>query len=230
MYQAVPRLAFDMDGVVANFAAGFLSLVNQRFQLTLSYDQWRSYDPVMDGLMTQEQWDAGWEMLRSTPLFWAHLPCFRSTPFNSINEDMRNFVYNGYFVTRRQDTDLAESGPQDSNIQSRIWLEQNGITEASSIIAVHHSDRINLLKAIGVDAYVDDYPEQFLACRAAGIRAYLIDRPWNQGVDTPYRVFTLQQFIDRSLGRVPDEYSCLISAKDMAVPSAKVNLAKAIAI
>jgi hypothetical protein len=216
MANRLPRVAFDVDGVVADFSTGFMGLVNKKFGTNFVRDQWISYwDPILgksdNPLFTQEQWDYGWEELVKTPFFWANLSAYQDVDFLTLDMEMATFQYNGYFVTRRRDLETHELG--DSNAQTRIFLENHGLKNFCSVISSLKKDRIEVLKLIGADAYIDDWGEQFLEAREAGLNAYLIDRPHNQEVDTPFRVKTVHEYVDLALGR-------RTRAKLFAMPSA----------
>lgn len=203
MGQKIPRLAFDVDGVLARFMQGFMTLLNSHFNTNFNPSQVTEYHPIGDGkLLTKEQWDTGFSLMKQTPFFWANLKPYDQEVFADINVDMMNFTFNGYFVTRRTNMDVG--GICDANALTRIWLENVGLSDYTSVIAMENTSRVDILRAMEVDAYVDDWGEQFLDCRQAGIRSYLIDRTWNQHIDTPYRVYNVRQFIDRALGRCPD--------------------------
>jgi uncharacterized HAD superfamily protein len=204
MSNRLPRLAFDVDGVFANFQQGFLDLVNARFGTTITTDQWTQYLDIIGPnaacpIFTKEQWDYGWEKLKITPFFWANLKPFPNVDWDQLELDMATFQFNGYFITKRCDLNTQELG--DSNALTRIFFEKYGIENATAIISCLGKNRIALLKELAVDAYIDDWGEQFLEAREAGINAFLLNQPFNQHVDTPYRVYSIQEYVDRAMGR-----------------------------
>jgi uncharacterized HAD superfamily protein len=206
MSQKIPRLAFDIDGVLARFMQAFMVLLNNNFKTNFHPSQVTEYHPIGAGkLMSKELWDAGFSLMKQTPFFWAKLKPFDPELFADINLDMLNYAFNGYFVTRRANMEAGDIC--DANTLTRIWLENVGLQAYTSVIAMEHTPRVDILKAMEVDAYIDDWGEQFLECREAGIRAYLMDRPWNQHIDSPYRVYNIRQFVDRVLGRAADVIS-----------------------
>jgi hypothetical protein len=51
--------------------------------------------------------------------------------------------------------------------------------------------KINLLKELNCDIFVDDKYATFKECNKAGIFCLLMDAPHNQHIKTPYRIYTL---------------------------------------
>lgn len=199
----IPRLAFDVDGVFADFQLGFMTMIDLRFGTDYRnrLPEWVEYGSPSQHVAPfhKEHWDWGWKQLEFQPLFWAELPAYPEVDFQRLDIEMGTFVYNAYFITRRINLTTRELG--DSNAQTRMWFENHGIHNSSAIVSSHYSaNRLDVLKAFQADAYLDDHAGQFLEARANGIAAYLIDRPYNQDVDTPYRVKTVHEFVARATG------------------------------
>jgi uncharacterized protein len=195
------RLGFDIDGVLANFTEGFLSLVNRECGTSFSTSDWITYGShtAHPDFLTKEQWDAGWKALGETPNFWATLKPYE-VDFTLLDQQMDTLQYNGYFITRRRDVNV---GMGDSNVQTRMWLENQGVKNYSAVISNKGTNRIEMLKNCEVDAYIDDWGEQFLEASAAGISSYLIDRPYNRHIDTDRRVYSVQEYVSRATGGTP---------------------------
>ena len=67
---------------------------------------------------------------------------------------------------------------------------------------VHHvawgQSKIELLKALKCDLFIDDKYDTFKECHKNGIFCLLMDAPHNRHISTPYRIYTLD--IDNILG------------------------------
>ena len=64
---------------------------------------------------------------------------------------------------------------------TREWLRRNGIQYDGVLFGERkYGDLARLVKPERVIAVIDDLPEQVRAARAAGLVAYLIDRPYNE--------------------------------------------------
>jgi uncharacterized HAD superfamily protein len=201
----LPRLAFDIDGVLASFQGLFLDSMNRVCGTSYEIKDWVKYD-LAGNPFTKEQFDAAWKEVLVTPNAWRILEPCGDIDFYEINTEMGMAIYNGYFVTKRRDLEETDYNHgykhmRDANYLTRMWLEDHGIKNYTSVISTASTVRVDMLKLIEADAYIDDWGEQFLKCRAAGINAYLIDRPYNQDIDTHYRVYSVEEFIDKALGR-----------------------------
>jgi uncharacterized HAD superfamily protein len=195
------RVGFDIDGVLANFVTGFLDLVNRETGSSFVESDWTTYGGATSSgrpeFLTDIQWAAGWAALEKEPCFWAKLDAYPSaTEFGKIQNSLESFQFNGYFITRRKN--LKTSSISDANALTRIWLEQQGIVDASAIIASSGGNRIQVLKELEIDTYIDDWADQFLLAQEAGIDAYLIDRPYNRHIQTDKRVYSITEYVRRA--------------------------------
>lgn len=48
------------------------------------------------------------------------------------------------------------------------------------------------------DVFIEDNMANFTALRETGVSAFLIDKPWNQDLDTEHRVFSWDEFYERA--------------------------------
>lgn len=72
------------------------------------------------------------------------------------------------------------------------FMKLNKIPGRSNINQVPWNySKINKLKELKCDIFIDDKPETFEDCHKAGIFCLLMDAPHNQFIDTKYRIFNL---------------------------------------
>jgi hypothetical protein len=65
------------------------------------------------------------------------------------------------------------------------------------VIRCNRSDeKGKLVRALGCEYFLDDNIQAFLSCAEEGVNAYLLDAPYNQGIFTDKRVFSLWDFVD----------------------------------
>lgn len=197
MANVTPKLSFDIDGVLADFTGPFTEIVNRQNNLDLCSD-WPVYNCFGEGqMMTDKQWNDAWLEYLAIDYVWAKAPKLPFVDLDRIDEMMADNYFNGYFVTYRKNTTAGQF--RDATSQTQLWLNNYGVFNYSGIIAGLF-DRPTLLKAIGVDAHIDDWGDQFIRLRDAGINCYLIDRPHNQHIEAgDKRVFTVDEYISKAL-------------------------------
>ena len=79
---------------------------------------------------------------------------------------------------------------------SKDWtvesLRKNQIPGRSNVHQVHWGQsKVELLKSLNCDLFIDDKYETFKECHKNGIFCLLMDAPHNQHIVTPYRIYTL---------------------------------------
>ena len=71
-------------------------------------------------------------------------------------------------------------------------MKKNNISGRSNINQVPWNvSKINKLKALKVDIFIDDKIETFIECHNNGIFCLLMDACHNQNINTPYRIKNL---------------------------------------
>ncbi len=66
------------------------------------------------------------------------------------------------------------------NLFSEIFFTNQFLGEAS-----RRTTKEALCESLGITTFVDDSVEHIKAITSIGVRAFLFDTPWNQGVDIP---------------------------------------------
>lgn len=194
---ALPTITLDVDGVAANFIQKILDMHFERTMQCYSWEDLTAWNPVDLDWMTARQFQELWSEAMTTRYFWAHLEPYRDFDFERLNEYLLTGQFVAYFVTHRANLQTPDY-VGDARFLTRAWLDRMGVTADCGVIAGHHN-RTDLLQMLGSQAHLEDYGVEFERLRAAGLNAWLIDRPWNRYVDTPYRVYCLQEFLDRTV-------------------------------
>lgn len=111
------------------------------------------------------------EKLRKNKNFWLSLKV----------KNQPNFIPNGYVSARS----IPKSWTRES-------LQINSIPGRSSIYQVDWGkSKIDTLKSLNCDIFIDDKVETFRECKKNGIFCLLMDAPHNQKVKTKYRIYDL---------------------------------------
>lgn len=190
----LPRVTSDVDGVWANFTELMCQLHNKKYGTDIHWTEWNTWKPWENDppLMTQKQSQEHFETAFNMPDMYRHLDIFYDVDPKKVQKDLDNNLYLLHFVTHRANL-IADEGILDSCRLTQLWFQDHGLVPTGVIAG--HQERYELLQQLESDYHLDDYGDEFLKLRKKGINAYLIDRPWNQDIDTEYRVKSFDEFL-----------------------------------
>jgi phosphoglycolate phosphatase-like HAD superfamily hydrolase len=185
---------FDLDGVLADFTLGHRRIANAEFGLPVYNTTDRPHSSWDDPDINREQENKIWQIIKDpASAFWLSLePLVTPETFDRINRLQEKAHV--YFVTTRVGATCK--------LQSSLWLELHGV-ELPSVIVTSNKGRIaDILEA---DFAIDDKPDNVIDLYNSGYGSgvYVIDRPWNQKMRSPFdlegpkRVRTVDEFIDK---------------------------------
>jgi hypothetical protein len=187
---------FDVDGVLADFTAGFTALASlmfPEFPVSRSVDQ-PTYH--WEGL-TKKQVNEVWRTIDGLSSFWFDLPPL-------VDEDTFSCIYGFtsnipvYFVTAR---------PDSAKIETEGWLMKQGILRPTVITTKRKGE---FAKAVGAGFCIEDKPSNasMVAWLTDGeTKSYLLDRPYNR-VSTELlasdvtRIYTVNEYLEAISGTV----------------------------
>jgi len=174
----------DVDGVLADFVAGFLIRAKamglaHRFPATTT--DWRVWHSPDEGAFATV-----WETIKDEHAFWANLPVLPELDAASIAS-----INPGCYVTARPCPTEVTMG----------WLYHSGFALAPVVTVDVHSTKARELKAMGVTEFVEDKVANFIAINDIGIRCYLLTQPSNEDHVLPeqyrsLRIHTLDRCFD----------------------------------
>lgn len=188
-------IGMDVDGVVADFIKSFREIcmeVTGRWMPVVS-TAWNFTNWGLDALETR----AAWEKLRATENFWAQLsPCADATTGLLRDLEEKHILY---FITTRPATKGLSV-----EMQTCAFMECSfGLRFPQVIVS---SDKGTVAKALGLDYFIDDKPENLRDIMKATTRTklFLRDQLYNQNVpqhvlpaSTYERVMSLGDFAAR---------------------------------
>lgn len=193
-------IAFDLDGVLANFTRGFTGIGSRLFGTPTgdipSMREWMFEDIPALGL-SKEYCALIWDVLKRNPSFWTDLD-----PINLSVMKRVNAIKNKVFITNRFGIE-----PQG---QSVAFLEKWGIQNPDVIVA---SKKGPVAAERNVVAIIDDYYPNVTDVKASVPTCFaaLLDLPYNQKYHGEWRitggeiVYSVDHFLDecdrRSLTR-----------------------------
>lgn len=163
-YMKNKKAFIDIDGVIADFSNHFIQY----------------YPQVEDKETPITKWDderiVKWFYLtKNDKHFWLSIP-------RLVNIEDITFQISGYCTSRNCNP-----------LWTKEWLSINGFPTRLPIISVNGS-KVNALKEHAVDLFLDDAPHNYVELNNAGIRTYLLDRPYNRDMIADLRVYDINEF------------------------------------
>lgn len=188
------KIAFDVDGVLADFGGAFNKIINAIYGVDTIPVDYQPKDWNWSDVLTKEMQARGFELIKTLDNFWTTLK-----PFKEGLDAVKQAVVDNHdvlFLTAR-----ASSGGASTTQQTRAWLRNQcgWLPGMTSIIAVGKADlKRQVIEGIGIEAMIDDHgPTVETFDKIPGFQGYLLDRPWNQDAKVKNRVSTVKEFCER---------------------------------
>lgn len=182
---------FDIDGVLADFIGGFMSLAYDRYGVppygTLLQKEWSEF-----GGLTSEQAEEIWRRITASDSFWSSLPALvTGTTFDRLRGLQKKTTV--YFVTNRPG--------KTAHAQTREWLVRLGMCSPTVIVSKYKGE---IAKAVRATACLEDKASN-ASCVAwmteDRTKSYLLNRQYNQCpkgmlASSVLRVDSVDDFLD----------------------------------
>lgn len=176
----MPRLGFDLDGVIANWGQVCVDIVNAKYGTHYTMDDWTDWS---GGVIFEGRQDLLRELalnpntyMDAAPVKGAIEALWQLWPLAEI-----------YVVTCR---------PESCERATRLWMESNGIPTDHLFVC---QDKPATVAPLNLDAYLDDKLEYAEALVPLVGKSFLFDTPYNRQPTNAIRVVGWDEALDKLL-------------------------------
>lgn len=167
------KIGIDIDGVLANFNAAFIALAEATYPdvkfpaLGPTYpDKWN----FSDGILSPDQLSEVWRLIEVGGFWWTLRPLPGTSHF--LQQLKSKYDLDAYFITSRPGFGAKR--------ETEWWLRKWGSYNPTVLVVEHTDDKIPILRALRIQAYVDDNWETVRDAAEVAENVYLFDAPYNQ--------------------------------------------------
>lgn len=165
-----PTLLLDCDGVLYQIEQFVLNVINQELGTSFTVEHITDWDWR---LCLGEQAAAIFERLVQEPDCW-----HRGEPFPGVVADTQRLAEHYTLVV------ATAMWPEHAALRE-AWLARQGIPVLRCIVG---EDKVAAARSVGAVAAIEDNAPNASALARAGVRSYLVERPYNRNVPVDPRV------------------------------------------
>lgn len=190
------NIAFDVDGVLANFEKN-VKMVSDELFPGLMPEGYVPQDWDYTDIFTKREWNMIWDKIRMIPDFWQRQP-----DIPEAVQALKEFrMVNGspiWFITSRMAT-----GGISAKYQTQLWLLSRQlitVKEAQDyVIAVSKPEEKRYwIEVNNINVSIDDLGGTVARHNEIyGHKAWLLDQPWNKKDTLLPRVFSVKEFLEK---------------------------------
>ncbi|VVB51964.1 5' nucleotidase, deoxy (Pyrimidine), cytosolic type C protein (NT5C) [uncultured archaeon] len=185
------KLSFDLDGVLCDFSREAIKTIRALYPC---YDLPPDYEHTVwsfSNTLTSQEWEHVFSCMMNQDNFWTHLPAFEENVAAVSTYLETHGEQDIYFVTARPD---CNGGSAKS--MTALWLMDHRLPFGNLIVVPSHAAKRDVLAQHGIQAHLDDYAPTIKACQGLpGLRAYVLDRKYNQGATDLPRVYSAAEYL-----------------------------------
>lgn len=156
------KVGLDVDGVLADFSPAYLQKAEELNMLKFPQDKMHHWETLYND-------EHLWKDICSSKDFWLNLNCIER------QQDL-TFHPNAYVTSRSIPKEWTEE-----------WLMKHNYPAAPVHTIPRNANKVQTLKDIGIDLFVDDKFENYLQINKAGIFCLLYSQPHNAKYNVGFR-------------------------------------------
>ena len=172
--------SLDIDDVIAGFTTYFfmrngLSKEEAAEAWKHPRDYWYSWLIPQTEETPEQSFNKVFNEIKKDDNFWLGIPVLDSYVPPSVK----------FYLTSRECSDSV----------TEEWLRINGFPKLE-VVNSHYLgiSKAAIAKARKIEGHIDDKSETFIQCIKEGLtKSYLVSRPWNIDVETPRRIYRLEE-------------------------------------
>ena len=175
------KIGLDIDGVVGDFTRSIFREFRKNGLV--------SYDCVDDPELVTS-WDFGPHFSSEFEAYWKGLSESQHNSFLHMMDKLDHppFTPTAYISAREAPV-----------VISNVWIKRVKLPKAP---VFHNKNKLEVIKNLKINLFVDDKPEYFHEINKAGIVCLLRDQPYNRHIDAgPYRIKSLDE-VEPAINRI----------------------------
>lgn len=185
------KIGVDLDEVIVEFVRAFLDFYNQKFDTNYFFEQWRTYNFWEVFGKTKEETVRVVDEFYNSKLFdEMKLIDGSKESIEKLAEKNQLSIVTSRPLRFREKTEKF-SKKYFSTIPIKIFYS-NSTSEG------HDSGKARVCKREGIEIFIEDDLECAVKCAEAGVRVFLLSKPWNRGkLDGIIRVYNWKEILKK---------------------------------
>lgn len=189
------KVGIDIDGVLARFDEGFTTFANNLYGYEKIPVGYIPKDWYWSDVLTKEEESNLWKNFGALKNFWLTL-----NEFPNLQELCKflaqNQEHDVWFISSR-----AKCSGMSIAKQTQLWLQDHMgpffYLTRGLVMTTKSDKKRQVIEGMGVEFMIDDHGETIVDLdESKGVKAFLLDRNWNQHVIVKNRIKTFAEYLE----------------------------------